>query len=471
MADEQLKQEAREYIEREWENIVSDIDTLVHIRSVEDMDAAEPGKPYGPKAFEALDAAVKIADRLGFDAHNCDGHIGYADIKGASDKQIALIGHTDIVPEGTGWTFPPFQVTRKDGFMIGRGVLDDKGPFTLGLYALKFFKERAEKAGTVNPYTLRMIIGNNEETDMRDVEWYLDNFEQPAFLFTPDADFPVICGEKGGYSATIRSSSAIADQIVELDGGSAGNAVPGQATAVVKADASKLPAADRITVEPAGDGLAKVTAEGIGAHASTPEGSVNAILVLVDYLRAQEIGSDAERVWLDLEHDILCTTDGSSMGFASHDEMFGPLTCIGGTVRTKNGVFEQTIDSRYPTSISSDEISAAIEKFLEGRNATLTVDLDMPTFYIKPDNPAIETCVATYNEYTGRDAKAYVIGGGTYARHFHCACAFGPNDPTDPMPDWVGAEHSADEGFSEAQFKRALEIYIVTIARLMELDL
>lgn len=471
MADEQLKQEAREYIEREWENIVSDIDTLVHIRSVEDMDAAEPGKPYGPKAFEALDAAVKIADRLGFDAHNCDGHIGYADIKGASDKQIALIGHTDIVPEGTGWTFPPFEVTRKDGFMIGRGVLDDKGPFTLGLYALKFFKERAEKAGTVNPYTLRMIIGNNEETDMRDVEWYLDNFEQPAFLFTPDADFPVICGEKGGYSATIRSASAIADQIVELDGGSAGNAVPGQATAVVKADASKLPAADRITVEPAGDGLAKVTAEGIGAHASTPEGSVNAILVLVDYLRAQEIGSDAERVWLDLEHDILCTTDGSSMGFASHDEMFGPLTCIGGTVRTKNGVFEQTIDSRYPTSISSDEISAAIEKFLEGRNATLTVDLDMPTFYIKPDNPAIETCVATYNEYTGRNAKAYVIGGGTYARHFKCACAFGPNDPTDPMPDWVGAEHSADEGFSEAQFKRALEIYIVTLARLMELDL
>ena len=95
----------------------------------------------------------------------------------------------------------------------------------------------------------------------------------------------------------------------------------------------------------------------------------------------------------------------------------------------------------------------------------------MPTFYIKPDNPAIETCVATYNEYTGRNAKAYVIGGGTYARHFKCACAFGPNDPSDPMPDWVGAEHSADEGFSEAQFKRALEIYIVTIARLMELDL
>ena len=39
------------------------------------------------------------------------------------------------------------------------------------------------------------------------------------------------------------------------------------------------------------------------------------------------------------------------------------------------------------------------------------------------------------------------------------------------MPDWVGSEHSADEGFSEEQFKRALEIYIVSLSRLMELEL
>ena len=32
-------------------------------------------------------------------------------------------------------------------------------------------------------------------------------------------------------------------------------------------------------------------------------------------------------------------------------------------------------------------------------------------------------------------------------------------------------EHGPDEGVSEADLKRALKIYIVTIARLMELDL
>jgi succinyl-diaminopimelate desuccinylase len=78
--------------------------------------------------------------------------------------------------------------------------------------------------------------------------------------------------------------------------------------------------------------------------------------------------------------------------------------------------------------------------------------------------------VDTYNEFTGRNGEAYCIGGGTYARHFKCSGAFGPNDPLDPMPDWIGAEHSADEGFSEEQFKRALEIYIVSLDRLMRLS-
>ena len=46
---------------------------------------------------------------------------------------------------------------------------------------------------------MRFIFGANEETGMADVMWYLEKYESPAFLFTPDADFPVCYGEKGGY--------------------------------------------------------------------------------------------------------------------------------------------------------------------------------------------------------------------------------------------------------------------------------
>ena len=61
---------------------------------------------------------------------------------------------------------------------------------------------------------------------MADVEWYLERFPQPEFLFSPDADFPLICGEKGGYSATIRSGK-VSDVIVDFCGGTVGNAVAG----------------------------------------------------------------------------------------------------------------------------------------------------------------------------------------------------------------------------------------------------
>ena len=469
MTDEELKQRAREFVEKNWEDVVADIDSLVKINSVEDLEHAEPGKPYGPAPFEALDTAVKIAARLGLDAHNCDGHIGYADVPGASPKQIATIGHTDIVPAGTGWTFEPFKVTRKDGYLIRRSVLDDKGPTTLSLYAAKFFADLARETGEQLPYTLRCIIGNNEETEMADVEWYLDNFDQPEFLFSPDADFPLIYGEKGGWSATV-TSKPVSDVIVDFEGGTVGNAVAGEATAVVRADASTLPPADRIDVEPAGEGLARLTAHGIGAHASTPQGSINAIGLLVDYLLQNELCSAGEKDFLQFERLVFGSTDGSTLGIACQDEYFDPLTCIGGTIATKDGHFEQTLDSRYPTNITGEEIARRVGALAAEHGCTIHVDIDMVPFLTDPDTPAMQTLVRTYDEYTGRDAKGFCIGGGTYARHFKAGGSFGPNDPAFPMPDWVGAEHSADEGFSEEQLKRALQIYIVSIARLMRLD-
>ena len=470
MADEMLKAEAKAFVEKNWEDIVKDIESLVAIRSVEDLDHATDEMPYGPASYEALCKGVEIAERLGLDAHNCDGHIGYADVPGDSERQIAMIAHTDIVPEGSGWTFDPFKLTRKDGYLIGRGVLDDKGPFVLELYCAKFFAERAARTGERLPYTIRCIIGNNEETEMADVEWYLERYPQPEFLFSPDADFPLICGEKGGYSATIRSGK-VSDVIVDFCGGTVGNAVAGEATALVRADAAALPAAERITVEAAEGGLARISAEGIGAHASTPAGSINAIGLLVDYLLENGLFSEGEKRFLEMEKLVFGSTDGSTLDIAASDDLFDPLTCIGGTIRTVDGVFEQTIDSRYPTSITGDEITRRVGALCEAHGCTLTVDLDMVPFSTDPNSDGIQALVRTYNEYTGRNDKPFTIGGGTYARHFKAGGAFGPNDPNFPMPDWIGAEHSADEGFSEEQFKRALEIYIVSVARLAELEL
>jgi len=129
------------------ENVLRDLKTLVDINSVEGQP--QPGAPFGPGPRKALEAALDIAAGMGLDAHNCEGYIGYADLPGASPTQIATITHLDVVPEGNGWTGSPFDMVRRDGYVVGRGVADDKGPAVLTLYAAKFFKQQ----GATLPYT------------------------------------------------------------------------------------------------------------------------------------------------------------------------------------------------------------------------------------------------------------------------------------------------------------------------------
>lgn len=472
MTDEELKSQVDAYVDEVWEAAVSDMDLLIQVESVEDKDHAALGMPFGPNPKEALVRALAIAQRLGLEAHDCEGYIGYADLPGESATQIATIAHADIVPVGTGWTFDPLHVTRKDGCLIGRGVADDKSPLVLSLYAAHFLKRLADEADKPFPYTLRCLVGVNEETGMEDVEWYLKHYDQPAFLFTPDANFPLIFGEKGRIQAAI-SSADLGDNgvIVSLDGGTVANAVPGLAEAVVRADASSLSAEENIEIVPEGEGLTRIVAHGKGGHASLPDGTVNAIGLLVDYLLEHDLCSEAERQALELEHAILSSTDGSTLGIASSDKHFGPLTCIGGTAHLKDGVLTQTIDSRYPTSITAEEIEEKLTQLASPYGASVKIQSNMVPFLTDPETPEVQTLVRTYNELSGDNGKAFTIGGGTYARHFARAVAFGPDVEGAPRPAWLGYEHGADEGMPEEQLKLALKIYIISLVRLMELDL
>ena len=147
MPDEKLKERVEDYVGEVWEDVVADIRSLVRIRSVEDLSHATQKDPWGPASHEALRRALSIASRLGLDAHDCEGYLGYADVTGSSEDYLATIAHCDVVPEGLGWTVEPFDVTCKDAYLVGRGVLDDKGPLVLSLYAAHFFAREVERTG------------------------------------------------------------------------------------------------------------------------------------------------------------------------------------------------------------------------------------------------------------------------------------------------------------------------------------
>ncbi len=452
------------FIARNKEAFLADLGALVAVNSVE--GAPQPGAPFGPGPKHALDTALEIAGRMGLAVHDCEGYLGYADVPGVSERQIATIAHLDVVPEGNGWTGSAFRLARREGYLLGRGVCDDKGPAVMTLYAAKFFKERGETL----PYTLRVLLGLNEESGMRDVDYYLEHNPQPAFCITPDAEFPVCYGEKGGYSGWL-VSAPLNGRIADFSGGVARNVVPDRASALVRADIAGLHGTDAVKIAPEGEGLVRVSGFGKGGHAAMPAGTVNAIALVADYLLDNGLCDADERRALAMLRTLHASTDGSSVGIAARDEIFDPLTCVGGVVKLENGRLYQSVDIRYPTSIDGNTLRGALSRLAEEAGGRFEPGGALAPDYLDPDPPAIHPRVRTYNEVTGKEARPFTMGGGTYARHFENAVSFGIEEPGEAAPAWVGPMHGPNEGVREGLIWDSLKIYILAIDRLMRLPL
>ena len=504
-----LDAEIDAYLDRAWDAVLADMASLVEIPSIEDLAAAAPGAPFGSGPHQALDAALKIARRMGFDAHDANGYIGYADYQGENDTQVGIIGHVDVVPAGPGWTVEPYALTRRDDYLLGRGTSDDKGPLVVAMHAVNFWREKLSAQGKLPRYTIRLLFGANEETNMADVAYYRKNFADPAFLFTPDAEFPLGYGESGCCVGELASAPYADGAIEEIEGGAATNAVPGEAHAVVRIDrtvaalngdavarvgaadmagesamqgpagkavaaqavAAALPEVPGIVATVLPSGRVRIDATGKSAHASTPELGKSAIALLVDYLLENGLHAPAERAFLWLEHDMLGDTSGAQVGIQAADQHFGDLSAVGGVISMKDGRIVQTLDCRYPTTITAQEIEQRLVPRAQAAGAKFEIVHDKKPFLMNPDSSAVAALMQAYNHVTGRNAKPFTMKGGTYARMFGHAVSFGPEEPGEETPDWVGGMHSPDEGVSEASLKRAFRIYVHAIGLLMEAEL
>ena len=429
--DQALNQKIDAFIAANKDQWLKDIETLVSINSVESAPAE--GAPYGLGARAALDKTLELAAGMGFVTRNCENHIGYAELPGAdAEKYLATICHVDVVPEGNGWTGDPFKMEVRDGWLIGRGVADDKGPMITILYALKFLKEQ----GYPLRYPIRALVGDNEETSMQDVEYYLKNYPAPAFCFTPDAEFPVCNGEKGHFGAEL--VSPVCNGVIN------------------------------ITLEPEGTGV-RIRGWGKSGHAASPQGTVNAIGLVVNYLLDNGLCNDAERAYLEALKKLHASTAGEGIGVACADGPFGPLTVIGGRIYMQDGKMVQTMDSRYPTCTTGDKMAEQIRAAI-GSGASLENVESAKPFYIEADTPAIKACIDTYNEVTGENATPFTMGGGTYARHFPYAVSFGPEHNDVQLPSFGGPMHGANESAPIDKLLEAMKIYILALLRLEEID-
>ena len=240
---------------------------------------AEEGAPYGIACRESLDHVLKAADALGFRTENVDGHMGWCEY-GEGQEMIAVLGHLDVVPAGDGWSFDPWGGEIKDDRIFGRGTMDDKGPSIAAMFALAALRD----SGLPIQRRIRILFGCNEETGARDIKYYLANGgEIPVMGFTPDAEYPVINGEKGiinvTYSRNYRQTGEL--KLLSIQGGTAANVTPAYAAAklscspeLAKRIAQLYAPSMKFSLREYG---VKVEAFGVSAHGSTPEQGENAI--------------------------------------------------------------------------------------------------------------------------------------------------------------------------------------------------
>ena len=258
----------------------------IRIPSVEGIP--EPGAPYGIAVRQSLDHALSAAKKLGLRTCNLDGHVGWCEF-GEGDEMVAVLGHLDVVPAGDGWGFDPWGGEICDGKIFGRGTMDDKGPSIAALFAMKALRD----SGLLLQRRVRLIFGCNEETGAKDMQYYLEKGgEIPVMGFTPDAEYPIINGEKGIINATFRRTFAQSGdlRLIRLQGGTAANVVPNYAKAELScpaAMAAEICAAslEKVTFSPTGSGVL-VEAFGENAHGSTPWLGENAIGRLILALRS-----------------------------------------------------------------------------------------------------------------------------------------------------------------------------------------
>ena len=227
---------------------------LCRIESVAGIDVSDDA-PYGAGCAQALDYALELCRRLGFETKLCENHrYGWAQI-GTGETVVGILAHLDVVPAGSGWSHPAYDLSEENGRLYGRGVSDDKGPIIACIYAMKDILD----AGLPLKRRVRIIFGQSEESgDWDDMAYYREHEELPVFGFTPDADFPAIYGEKRllNYKLTMPLEES---GLLDIRGGSASNVVPDHCEARLLIDGHE----------------SCISASGKASHASTPEDGEN----------------------------------------------------------------------------------------------------------------------------------------------------------------------------------------------------
>ena len=433
-------------IDREIENargaLAQDIIHLIGIRSV--RGTPEPGAPFGPGPRAMLDAVVKLGQREGFvPTRYTDSVISIATQEGEPDLGIWL--HGDVVHEGIGWNFDPYQATEYKGCIVGRGATDNKGQLCAIFHLLKIFRDLNIPLG----YKTALFVGSNEESGKNDVKDFCTRYRPPRLSLVPDASFPVGYGGKGGLNLALRAKKPLQGITITA----------GQTETPFRAEAEAF-------------GRTIVT-NSMPRHLSSPDPNGNMITSMAEQLLAEPQLAPEDRPVLEFFKRMTLDIHGDSLGLNIPSKTMSGTVIVANRIDMVEGCPQVYLRVRYPIELSCETILAAVESAAQAHGLEIVqANSYMKPYLLDKDWPVVTRLAQIANEITGDNKQPYIVGGGTYAHELPNALAFGMDGslPPEDFPKGRGGAHGLDESVSLDRLQRAMRIYARALLALNEME-
>lgn len=439
--NETLIEQIDQYIEASREDLTKDIIRLIGIKSVKGEPL--PGAPFGCGPQAVLEAVLKMGEQEGFDTTDYKvGVVSLALKRGKPDLGIWL--HGDVVPEGTGWDFDPYQATAYKGCVIGRGATDNKGQLCAIFHLLKIFKALNIPLN----YNPALYVGSNEESGKYDVKAFCAQYCPPRLSLVPDSRFPVGYGGKGGLLLTFRAKKPL--QSITITAGQ--DDAPGRAEATAF-------------------GRTIVT-NSFPRHLTNPDPNGNMITRLIEQLLEMQETAQEDRPVLEFFRLLSMDIHGTVFGLDVPSETMTGLILVAKRIDMVDGCPQLQVSIRYPIELTAEHILQTLESAAQAHGLEIVRTVRYLEPYLLDKNwPVVEELTRIANEVTGDNRSPYIVGGGTYAHELPNALAFGMDGslPPEDFPEGHGHAHGLDESVSLDRLQRAMKIYGRTLLALNDM--
>lgn len=441
---------------------------------------------YDPEAHVAQKAwLMKVAKDMDFVARDA-GKVTEIELPGPPDAPVlGLVIHGDVQPaEADAWSFPPFEGSVENGYVLGRGAADDKGPLIQALLAMKALAE----SGVERTHTIRLLVGSEEESSATEMEEYLKTHAPPDYSLVLDSEFPVVVGEKAWDGLALVTSLGPREgedapyRVQWIDAGLSPSIVPDHAEVrlvwtregaaewaelAAELEETKMPEGTRLVAAPEGERL-RILAYGKSAHSGVNlSGGRNALVALANALdgKLPRGGGDDLLAFARLAGQDL---HGTGLGITDSDPIWGRYGVNVATVKPLEGDPSQFVLyinlRRIPPRTGAElktHLASVVDRFNERTGAALTIDDGLSYFLDKPlgfdpNAKIVKRLMAAYSRATGvKNPKPAISGGGTYAKRLPNAIAFGMWFPGKPYPG-----HDVDEKISIADLQKGTRVLI-----------